>query len=170
MEVLAKFVNYEWFIHFKIMTVYHPQTQRHVINTFMECPIRWLYHVLFKASCARWIGQNDEGKHDGTLTEERSRDESKTCFISSTFVIKIYTILKNRSNSEILIIKIFCLSYNTCLLTTKCLNSQAVIWKYRDHRQWRSQNVEKVTHIKGRLLGQAMVLFYCVPFHNGNFS
>ena len=31
-------------------------------------------------------------------------------------------------------------------------------------------NAEKVTHIKGRLLDQAMILFNCVPFQNGNFS
>ena len=28
------------------------------------------------------------GKNDGTLTEERLRDESKTCFLSSTCDIK----------------------------------------------------------------------------------
>ena len=26
------------------------------------------------------------------------------------------------------------------------------------------------THIKGRLLDQAVILFNCVPFRNGNFS
>ena len=36
--------------------------------------------------------------------------------------------------------------------------------------QWRSQNAEKDTHTKGRLLDQAMILFNCVPFQNGNFS
>ena len=36
-------------------------------------------------------------------------------------------------------------------------------------RQWRSQNVENFTHIKGRLLDQAMVIFDYVPFQNGNF-
>ena len=36
--------------------------------------------------------------------------------------------------------------------------------------QWRSQNAEKVTHIKGRLLYQAMILYNYVPFQNGNFS
>ena len=36
--------------------------------------------------------------------------------------------------------------------------------------QWRSQNAEKVTHIKGRLLDQAEILFNCVPFQNWNFS
>ena len=36
--------------------------------------------------------------------------------------------------------------------------------------QWRSQKAEKVMHIKGRLLDQALVLFNCVPFYNGNFS
>ena len=35
---------------------------------------------------------------------------------------------------------------------------------------WRSQNAEKVTHIKERLLDQALILFNCVPFQNGNFS
>ena len=36
--------------------------------------------------------------------------------------------------------------------------------------QWRCQNVKKVTHIKGRLLIQTVILFNCVSFHNGNFS
>ena len=36
--------------------------------------------------------------------------------------------------------------------------------------QWRSQNLEKVTHIKERLLDQTVILFNCVPFQNGNFS
>ena len=36
--------------------------------------------------------------------------------------------------------------------------------------QWRSQNAEKVTHIKGILLDQAVLLFKCVPFQGGNFS
>ena len=33
------------------------------------------------------------------------------------------------------------------------------------YKQWRSQNAEKVTQIKGRLLEQAVILFNCVPFH-----
>ena len=33
--------------------------------------------------------------------------------------------------------------------------------------QRRSQNAEKVTHIKGRPLDQAMILFNCVPFQMG---
>ena len=32
------------------------------------------------------------------------------------------------------------------------------------------QNAEKVTHTKGRLLDQAVVLFIGVPFQSGNFS
>ena len=36
--------------------------------------------------------------------------------------------------------------------------------------QWHSQNAEKVTHIKGRLLYQAMILYNYVPFQNENFS
>ena len=35
--------------------------------------------------------------------------------------------------------------------------------------QWRSQNVN-VMHIKGRLLEQAVIIFICAPFQNGNFS
>ena len=34
----------------------------------------------------------------------------------------------------------------------------------------KDQNAEKVTHIKGRLLDQAVILSYCVPFQKGNFS
>ena len=33
-----------------------------------------------------------------------------------------------------------------------------------------SKNAEKATHIKGRLLDEAVVLSNCVPFQNGNFS
>ena len=36
--------------------------------------------------------------------------------------------------------------------------------------QWRSQDAEEVTHIKGRLLDQAVILYNCVSFQNGNFS
>ena len=32
------------------------------------------------------------------------------------------------------------------------------------YKQWRSQNTEKVMHIKGRLLDQAMILFQLRPF------
>ena len=38
------------------------------------------------------------------------------------------------------------------------------------HMQWRSQNAVKGTHIKERLLDQAVIPFNCVPFRNGNFS
>ena len=37
-------------------------------------------------------------------------------------------------------------------------------------KQWRIQNAEIVTHIKGRLLYQAMILYSYVPFQNENFS
>ena len=37
-------------------------------------------------------------------------------------------------------------------------------------KKWCSQNAEKVMHIKGRLLDQAMILYNYVPFQNGNFS
>ena len=33
--------------------------------------------------------------------------------------------------------------------------------------QWPSQNAEKVTHIKGRLLDQAVILMKWFPFQNG---
>ena len=42
--------------------------------------------------------------------------------------------------------------------------------KHGCHLQWCCQNAEKVTHIKGRLLYQAMILYNYVPFQNGNFS
>ena len=35
--------------------------------------------------------------------------------------------------------------------------------------QWRSQNAQKVTHIKGRQLDQAITLFNYVPFQMGTF-
>ena len=36
--------------------------------------------------------------------------------------------------------------------------------------QGRSQNAEKITHIKGRLLERALILIHCVPCQNMNFS
>ena len=33
--------------------------------------------------------------------------------------------------------------------------------------QWRSHNDEKVRHIKGELLDQAVILFNCVPLQSG---
>ena len=42
------------------------------------------------------------------------------------------------------------------------------IWVGMIYFQWHSQNAEKVRHIKGRLLDQAVILFNCVPFQNGN--
>ena len=36
--------------------------------------------------------------------------------------------------------------------------------------QWRSQNAEKVTHIKRIQLDQAVILFNNVPFQNGKLS
>ena len=38
------------------------------------------------------------------------------------------------------------------------------------HVQWRSQKADKITHIKGRILYQAVILFNYVSFQNGNFS
>ena len=35
--------------------------------------------------------------------------------------------------------------------------------------QWRCQNAEKITHVKGRLLDQTVIQFNCAPFHNGNY-
>ena len=40
----------------------------------------------------------------------------------------------------------------------------------KDIKQWRSQTVENVMHMKGRLLYQAMILYNYVPFQSGNFS
>ena len=45
-----------------------------------------------------------------------------------------------------------------------------IIQSFKKGCQWRSQNAEKFTHIKGRLLDQAVIVFKCVTFHNGNFS
>ena len=44
------------------------------------------------------------------------------------------------------------------LIRTKMLKS----------KQLRSQDAEKVMHIKGILLDESMILFNSVPFHNGN--
>ena len=48
--------------------------------------------------------------------------------------------------------------------------NNGLFFKYVSTYKWRKQNAEKVTHIKGRLLDQAVVLFNCAPYHNGNFS
>ena len=48
----------------------------------------------------------------------------------------------------------------------QCCKTKLMTYKL----QWQSQNAEKVTHIKGKLLDQAVILFICLPFQNGNFS
>ena len=40
-------------------------------------------------------------------------------------------------------------------------------WQYIYLNQWRSQNAEKVTHIKGRLLEQAVIFLIAPLFING---
>ena len=52
----------------------------------------------------------------------------------------------------------------TIVLTIKLPNSKTIYIS-----QWRSQNAEKVTHIKGRQLVQAVDFFHCVSVQNGNF-
>ena len=42
--------------------------------------------------------------------------------------------------------------------------------KVRTDDTCNSQHAEKVTHIKEKLLDQAVILFKCTPFQNGNFS
>ena len=54
--------------------------------------------------------------------------------------------------------------YNKCHLLTQLLMFFGSLY------QWRSQNAENVTHVKGRLPAQAVILFNCVAFQNGNFS
>ena len=53
--------------------------------------------------------------------------------------------------------------------TLLCTRSAHVVhFKYTTLlNQWRSQNAEKITHIKGRLLDQAVILFNCVLFDMG---
>ena len=48
-------------------------------------------------------------------------------------------------------------------------------WVQKAHSYWVKNNdvaktLKKATHIKGRLLDQAVIQFNCVPFHDENFS
>ena len=52
--------------------------------------------------------------------------------------------------------------YLTSIITYLLGFSKKICTLYRTQR--RSQNALKVTHVKGRLLDQAMILFYCVLF------
>ena len=52
------------------------------------------------------------------------------------------------------------------LLLVQILLASALLTNVQDI-SWRSQNSEKVTHIKERLPDQAMILFNCVPFQMG---
>ena len=64
-----------------------------------------------------------------------------------------------------MIVSVLCL-----FLAVPWVSLHCVIVVFPDHTQWRSQNAEKVTHINGRLLDQAMIIFNYIPFRNGNFS
>ena len=68
------------------------------------------------------------------------------------FLANKYTILAQNCISVLNFVLLFILS------------NSADLW------QWRSQNAEKVTHIKGRLLYQAMILYNYVTFQHGDFS
>ena len=82
----------------------------------------------------------------------------------------------------IIVLQMYCYyKYSVWLfLTVPWVGLQCVIMVFPDFTQllfrscqceeWRSKNAEKVTHIKGRLLYQAVVLFSCYPFPNGKFS
>ena len=52
-----------------------------------------------------------------------------------------------------------------------CFTDMVVVryFFWRKHGEWLSI-AWPVTHIKGRLLDKAVILFNCVPFQNGNFS
>ena len=55
-------------------------------------------------------------------------------------------------------------------MCSMCICFECCMWWALYLTQWRSQNAENVTHNKGRLLDQAVILFNCVTFHNGNFA
>ena len=56
-----------------------------------------------------------------------------------------------------------------CLLFLHVSNLQRS-YTYVSIQHWRSQNAERITHTKGRLLDPAVIHFNRVPFQNGNFS
>ena len=49
-------------------------------------------------------------------------------------------------------------------------NLEKCIWILTAQFNDVARTLKKYTHIKGRLLDQAVILFDCVPFHNGNLS
>ena len=56
---------------------------------------------------------------------------------------------------------------NVCLMGHITWMHESWEWTNSQHHQRRSQNAETNTHIKGRLLDQAMILFSFVPFQIG---
>ena len=52
----------------------------------------------------------------------------------------------------------------------KISNRNIIMLPDSNHVQWRSQNAQTVTHVKGRLLDEAVILFNCIPLQNENFS
>ena len=76
--------------------------------------------------------------------------------------------------AAVLLLFILCI----CVLMLPLFHGFYVVVTYRGYTHligcfllpWRIQNAEKSTHIKGRLLYQAMILYNYVPFQNENFS
>ena len=66
--------------------------------------------------------------------------------------------------------QIFTPKYLNLLNLQKCRHYTLVLWEVGETNKYQYQNVQKVTHLKGRLLDQAIILFICIPFQNGNFS
>ena len=55
-------------------------------------------------------------------------------------------------------------NYKPLHISAGCINIFMAV------QQLRNQSAEKVTHVKERLLDQAVLLFNCIPFLLGNFS
>ena len=78
--------------------------------------------------------------------------------------------MHNRSSRRDFKSEMMFLSKNSQLTNIIGENEKELLTLWPAIDQWRSQNAKKVTEINGRLLDQAMSLFNCAPFQNGNFS
>ena len=82
------------------------------------------------------------------------------------FIFHIFTFNEQLKFTSIL----FCIQIAKILVSLCNTSAARQRDKYQNLIQWRSQNAEKDTQIKGRLLFQALILYNYAPFQNRYFS
>ena len=131
------------------------------------------------------LGSFVPGSKDGTGSGGQFASNGGENRIDSnafTSQVQMYSYHVRLHVSVCVFVRAFSCFQNVCILVASmfissdlhiCVSAEKIHFEsciFHKFKQWRSQKAEKTTHIKGELLDQAVILFICVPFRNGNFS